>query len=344
MMENSVTANASMSFKWPSKQGWARVVIFTAIILTVADTIYLNVLGINQMERERCVVYNAMPRWLFLIYEYFVEYLIVVMIGVFGAVLVEQYLTKARRFFPKNQLLAFTYGAILPICSCGAIPLIDIMKNRVSLRVIITFLIAAPLLNPYIVMVSVSMLGVKYAVLRIVASFILAMGSAWIVDFYVRLKKLPICDTISNCDSGKCVVVEKDLFVKTLTIVKKLVPYILVGGMISFGLEWLNPKQFLENYHFTNSFVASVIMLIVGIPVYVCNGADVILLKPLIMYTDLTMGPAMIFSLTSSVVCVSSIVMLYKYLGSKITFALVVTIAILSLLIGLGIDLLPSML
>jgi len=342
-METSLTATSLLSIKWPSKSGWARFITFAAIILTVVDMINSNVMGISQMEREKCVVYASMPRWLFLIYEYLIEYVTVVLIGVFVAVLTEQYLTKVRRFFPKNQLLAFAYGAILPICSCGAIPLIEIMKNRVPLRVIVTFLIAAPLLNPYIVMVSVTMLGFKYAVLRIVASFILAIGSAWIIDWYVRLKNLPVLEAVNQCESSDCKSIEKDLYVKTLKIVKKLIPYILVGGIISFGLEWFNPKQFLENYHFTNPLVASVIMLVIGIPVYVCNGADVILLKPLIMYTDLTMGPAMIFSLTSSVVCVSSIVIIYKYLGAQITLALVITIAILSLLIGLGIDFLPSM-
>jgi uncharacterized membrane protein YraQ (UPF0718 family) len=337
-METGISPSSNTSFRMPDKATWARIVIISAIILTVIDTIYLNILGSYQMEQEKCIIYNALPKWLFLLYEYLIEYLIIVTIGIFVAVLAEHHIRKAKRFFPRTQLLAFTYGAILPVCSCGAVPLIEIMKNRVPLRVIITFIIAAPLLNPYIVMVSYTMLGLKYTLIRIAASFVLAMVSAWLVELYARFKGIPITGGFENCTVNDCNIEEKDIFIKTLRLVRKLIPYILIGGVISLSLEYFNPKQFLENYHFTNPVIASLIMMVIGIPMYVCNGADVILLKPLLMYTDLTLGSAMVFSLTSSVVCVTSIVMLYKFLGSRLTVAMVAVIAVLSFLIGIGIS------
>jgi uncharacterized membrane protein YraQ (UPF0718 family) len=280
-----------------------------------------------------------MPRWLFLVYEYFFELAVVVLLGVFASTLIEVYINKTKRFFPKNQLLAFVYGAILPVCSCGVIPLIETMKERVSLRVIVTFVIAAPLLNPYIVILAVSILGVEYALLRIVASFVLALLTGFFVDLYARRSGNIHIGKYEACNTA-CAPSDRDPFVKALRITISLLPYILIGGGISFAIEMFNPKQILTWFNFSNQWISMLVMAAIGIPVYVCNGADILLLKPLLSFTDLTQGSAMVFSLTSSAVCISSIIMLDRFLGRRLTVVLVITVTILSLLIGSCINLL----
>jgi uncharacterized protein len=213
------------------KKKIARIIVLAAIIFTVADTLYMNIMGIHQGNREKCIVYTSMPHWLFLVYEFFCEFLIVVLLGVFVSVLAEQYFLKIKRFFPKNQLLAFTYGAVLPICSCGAVPMIEVMKQRVSLKVIITFVIAAPLLNPYIVFLSFSMLGATYGLLRIISSFILAITSGIIVEFFVRKFNVEAFPGRFEACPTDCSPYDRDPFVKTLRITKKLLHYILGGGV-----------------------------------------------------------------------------------------------------------------
>ncbi len=325
--------------KEPINPFLARIIIWTAVTLIVIDMVYANINGINQMNREElCIIYRSMPRWLFLCYQHFIELSIVVLIGVFAGVLIESYIRKAKRFFPKNQLLAFIYGSILPICSCGAIPLIEVMKQRVSLRVIITFLIAAPLLNPYIIVLSVSVMGLKYCLIRIISSFVLAMLTGLLVDWIAKrflkeeLGKYEVCNT-------DCTVFSSDPFVKTLLMTRKLLPYILIGGVISFSVELFNPKQLLSVFNFSNDWLSMLIMLAIGIPIYMCNGADIFILKPLLTFTDLSLGSAMIFSLTSSAVCISSIIMLSKFLGKRLTAVLVISVGLISLLIGILINL-----
>ena len=311
----------------------ARTIVFLALAITVVHTVYMTVFNIHPQNRDLCVLYTSTPRWIFLFYEYIFEFAVVVMLGVFAGVLVEQHFKKIKRFFPKNQLLAFAYGSVLPICSCGVIPMVETMKTRVKLRVIITFIIAAPLLNPYIVFVSFSVLGIKYGMLRIISSFILAISSGILSELMVgkseteKLKRLEIC--AENCSAYG-----NDLFVKTVQMTQKLLPYILIGGLLSLSLEYFQPKAFLQTMSFSNEWLSMGIMALAGIPLYVCNGADVLLLKPLLNYTDLTLGSAMVFSLTSSAVCISSIAMLFKFMGKKLTIILVANVAILSLILG----------
>lgn len=318
----------------------ARIIVFFALAITVIDSVYMSINGIHQQNRELCILYSSMPRWLFLCYEYFFEFAVVVLLGVFSGVLIEQYFRKIKRFFPKNQLLAFVYASVLPVCSCGIIPVVESMKSRVKLRVMITFVIAAPLLNPYIIFLSFSMLGIKYGILRIIASFMLAIAGGILTELMIGRSAASNLGKLDSCTES-CTVYGNDPFVKTIQMTQKLLPYIFWGGLLSFALEYFQPKTFLQTMSFSNEWLSMAIMTVVGIPIYVCNGADVILLKPLLAYTDLTNGAAMVFSLTSSAVCISSIAMLLKFMGRKITLILLVNLIVLTLIIGYAINRLP---
>jgi uncharacterized membrane protein YraQ (UPF0718 family) len=333
MIKHNTTRAKYQHFLLANPELNAKILVIFAVFLTVVDALYMNIKGISQQNRELCIIYSSMPRWMFLTYEYYVEFAIIVLLGVFAGVLIENHFRKIKRFFPTSQLLAFTYGSVLPICSCGVVPIIESMKERTSLRVIITFVIAAPLLNPYIVFLSFSVLGVNYAILRILASFILAVGAGILTELAARKFKISSLGKFQNSHAD-CNVVVRDPFLKTIRITRKLIPYILIGGTISFALEYFNPKTLIDSFSFSNDFLSMLLMMAIGIPIYVCNGADVLLLKPLLAYTDLSPGAAMVFSLTSSAVCVSSIVMLFKFLGRKLTLILLANITILCLLIG----------
>ncbi len=69
------------------------VVIVSAIILS-ADFIYKTVNDITSYTKEKCILYLSLPKSGFLIYEYFLELLFVVVIGVFSAVVLEAWFTK----------------------------------------------------------------------------------------------------------------------------------------------------------------------------------------------------------------------------------------------------------
>jgi uncharacterized membrane protein YraQ (UPF0718 family) len=294
------------------------------------------------MNREAlCIVYQTLPRWLFLCWENFIETFLIILLGIFAGAIIERYSYKLKRVFPKNQLLAFAYGAVLPICSCGAIPLIEVMKQRCSLRTIITFIIVAPLLNPFIVIMSFSLLGVQYAITRVVASFVLSMGAGIMVEWISKKFFKEEYGKYESCNpSGGCTAFTQDIFVKTMLLMKQIMPYILVGGLISVSLELFNPKQMLSFFNFSNQWLSMLIMLVVGIPIFVCNGADMLIMKPLLEFTDLTTGASMVFSLASSSVCISSIVITAKFLGKKMTTLLVICMGIVILAIGAIINLL----
>lgn len=310
----------------------AKIIVFSVFLIVILHTIYMNIMGFNFLSHEACLVYKSVPRWFFYLYENILELFIVIVIGLFAGVLTEKYFLKIKRFYPRNQILAFLYGSILPICSCGVIPLIDSMKKITSLKVIITFIIATPLLNPYILFLSYAVLGLKFTILRVIFSFFTAMITGQILQFAANKFKLSITGDFEACVTDCNPVMAKDPFVKTIRMTRKILPYILFAGILSFVFAMINPMQYIEPLNLKAEPWTSIIMTLVGIPIYVCNGTDVLFLKPLLEFTDLSMGAAIAFSLSSSALCISSIVMLAKFLGTKLTTILIVTIFVLMIL------------
>ena len=80
-------------------------------------------------------------------------------------------------------------------------------------------------------------------------------------------------------------------------------------------------------------------VILAGIPLYFCNGAEVLILRPLIHHGGFSLGAAVAFSLTSTAICITSFVMILKFLGRKLTALLAVHIVVVALAISYLIDL-----
>ena len=321
----------------------AKIVVLLSFLVLGADYIYKTVYDITSYTKEKCILYLILPKTGFLIYEYFLELLFVVVIGVFFAVLLESWFTRFKKFYPKNPFTAFIYASLIPVCSCTTIPIVKSMEGRISFRTLISFIISAPLLSPYIIVLSFSVLGFKYGILRIVCSLLLAILSGVIVEFFYKKDKKEL--ELSNIPASKktstnCPIVKTDKFLQTFNIMKSIFPFLILAGALGVVTELYMPVDFLERMNFSNNFFDLVIVILIGIPMYYCNGADVLLLKPLITHSGLSLGTAMAFSLTSTSICITAIVMLVKFLNRKLTMILIASIMALTFILGFLINML----
>ena len=115
---------------------------------------------------------------------------------------------------------------------------------------------------------------------------------------------------------------QADIYLETFAIFRRLVPYLLVAGGLGVGLEYLGPRQFLLRGGFASGLPEVLIWTLVGVPLYFCNGAEVLFLRPLVSH-GFPWGTAIAFSLTSTTVCVTSIAMLFRVIGVRLTLVLV---------------------
>lgn len=318
-----------------------RVIIWLSLVLLIADWIYKTINGINLTNREQCILNNFLPSMAFYFYEYFIELFLIVISGIFIGNVISKYFQKFRNLVPRNQIMAFVMASVIPICSCSAIPLIASLHDKIKPRVIFTFILAAPVLNPYIIFLAFTGIGFFYGVLRILSILVLSISIGWIMEKFMdrtnnlKIMRFAICKEETACTAYK----SGDVYDLTFRMLRKILPFIVIAGILGFAIELWHPLKMLHQHYFGNSAWGVLIAVIVGIPMYLCNGADILFLSPLMRFAHFGMGGAIAFSLTSTMICVSSIAMLVPIIGRKATLVLTFSIFLFSILIGVIINL-----
>jgi uncharacterized membrane protein YraQ (UPF0718 family) len=125
-----------------------------------------------------------------------VEALPFVLIGVFASAVVKHYVSQERllRLIPSNRLGGLLVGSgigfVFPVCECGNIPLARrLLLKGVSPSVVVTFLLAAPVLNPVVILATYAAFRTQPEIvwLRILFTFVVALT----IGFVFSLNKKP---------------------------------------------------------------------------------------------------------------------------------------------------------
>jgi len=315
-----------------------RWVVIASLFFVAGDFAYKTANHITYATREKCIIYRALPRPAFLVFEYFIELGAMVVVGVFFARLLAGWFHRYGGWYPRRPITAFLYGSLLPVCACTAIPLTRAMRGKLPLRTTIAFVLAAPLLSPYIIVLSFGLLGAKYGVLRIVTSCLLAVSAGYVVEWLGGRRAVEGDAPANPCGHACCPFAPRDACADTVGILWSILPWLLVAGAVGVGMELLTPVRWLEGLKTTPDLLRTMAAIAMGVPLYLCNGAEVLLLRPLMHQGGISYGTAIAFSLTSTSICTTSFVMLLKFVGTRATIVLVAHVVIgtlvMSYLIG----------
>jgi len=233
-----------------------------------------------------------------------------------------------------SVLKASIFGIPLPLCSCGVIPVAaSIRKKGASKGATLSFLISTPQIGTDSFMVTYSLIGWVFAIFRIVASFITAITSGLIANVFARAE-------VDNNPSPESTSVTTTAWQR----LKKLLPYIqielfgsfanylVIGFLVAGLITVLVPDSFFELY-LGNQFLSMLIMLVLGIPMYICATASTPIAASLLL-KGLSPGAALVFLLAgpaTNAITISSIV---KTMGKKAVVIYLSSIFIVSLALG----------
>ncbi|HOO89363.1 MAG TPA: permease [Syntrophales bacterium] len=122
--------------------------------------------------------------------------------------LLTEYLPPSRiRDFLSNKLTGVQYllgaglGALTPFCSCSTIPITaGLLRGGVPFGPIMAFLFSSPVLNPVIIALLLSLLGVKITVFYVVVTFFGAMtAAALLAKFGMESEVKPLMNIQNAC-------------------------------------------------------------------------------------------------------------------------------------------------
>lgn len=91
----------------------------------------------------------------------------------------------------KANVLAATAGAVIPICSCGIVPVLaGMVEAGIPLGATMSFLIAAPMLNVPAVFITAGVLGWKMAIGRVLGTLLIALSVGGVMSYWQRKERL----------------------------------------------------------------------------------------------------------------------------------------------------------
>jgi len=227
------------------------------------------------------------------------------------------------------------FGIPIPLCSCGVVPVAASLKRSgASKGATISFLIATPQVGADSFMITFSLLGWIFGLFRIAASLITSMIAGIIVNIISGHSRSQPGESPSNGTSD-------ENFGLRLRSMFDYIEYDLMGsianallvGIITAGIIGvLIPDGFFEKY-MGSDFISMLLMLIAGIPMYVCASASTPIAASLVM-KGISPGAALVFLLTGPATNAVTISTVIKILGKRSTAVYLAAIAVVSL--GLG--------
>ena len=234
------------------------------------------------------------------------------------------------------------FGIPIPLCSCGVVPVAASLRNSgASKGATISFLISTPQIGADSFMITYSLLGWVFALFRIVASLITAMVAGIMVNVIGSQDTYP-SEVFPNT-------VHEETFGQRLQSIFSYVEYELLGsianslmiGLVIAGIIGaFIPDGFFER-HMGSHFMSLLVMLIAGIPMYVCASASTPIAASLIM-KGMSPGAALVFLLTGPATNAMTISTVVKSLGKTAALIYLGAIASVSLALGQGLNVLAA--
>lgn len=267
------------------------------------------------------------------------------LIGFFFAGILHVFFRKEKiaRYMGSNKIKSAIYAALigipLPLCSCGVIPTgISFYKNGASKGATVSFLISTPQTGVDSILVTYSMLGLPFALIRPIVAFVSGIFGGAFTNFYA-----------GNGDSEKGNAIENEpeqdlsenifkrffkyAFVEFLQDISK---WLIIGLLIAALISLLLPDNFFTSY-INNPFLSMGIVLLASIPLYVCATGSVPIAAVLMM-KGLSPGAALVFLMAGPATNAATITVLGKVMGKKALTAYLISIIGMALAFGLFID------
>lgn len=227
------------------------------------------------------------------------------------------------------------FGLPLPLCSCGVVPVAtSLRKSGASKGSVVSFLISTPQIGADSFMITYSLIGWVFAVFRIVAALITALSAGIFINIFDKERG-------SKSAINQEAQVDRDGYLNRLKTLPHYMEYELFGsvanylllGLIIAGLIGVFiPDDFFKTY-LGDSFSSMLLMLLVGMPMYVCASASTPIAASLLM-KGISPGAALVFLLTGPATNALNFSTVTKIVGKKSTVIYLTTIAVISLVLG----------
>ena len=259
-----------------------------------------------------------------------------------------------------SVIKAALFGIPIPLCSCGVLPAAASLKRQGANNGATTaFLISTPESGVDSMAITYALLDPIMTVARPVAAFITAVA-AGISENLLQTQKEEdwgrvidrSCPIDNCCDGNECPPQEHarhHTFIEKLWSGLKfavddlwgdLAGWFFAGLLLAGIIAALIPQELMTQY-LGGGLHSMLIMLLVGIPMYICATASTPVAAALIL-KGVSPGAALVFLLVGPATNVTSLSVLFGLLGKRATAIYLVMLSLFAVLSGLVLDMIYS--
>ena len=246
-------------------------------------------------------------------------------------------------------LKASLFGIPLPLCSCGVIPAaVGLRKQGASKGASAAFLVSTPESGVDSIAVTWALLDPVMTVARPLAAFVTATVTGLLIN---RLPEetAPVAPEVApaggcGCAGGSCAGsatpaqpplgrrLRNGLAYAFGELLGDIGRWLLLGILVAGVLAWWLPDDFFAR-QLGGEFSSLLIMLVVGIPLYICASASTPVAAAMVL-KGLSPGAALVFLLAGPATNAATITVVTRFWGRRATVAYLAAIAGCSLLFG----------
>ncbi len=239
-------------------------------------------------------------------------------------------------------------GCVLPLCSCGTIPLgIGMFRSGASIGNMLAFITSTPVLSPILIAISLKLLGVKLTLTLLITSIV----GAFIIGFFGnRLfnhrdkkdckedKGDPEYTNINERNKSK----ESSKTAKTLKwsffdLGADVSVDIAIGLGIASVLITLLPLEWISRWLGQQDVSTLLYVVLLGIPVYACSIPSVAVVQGLLLL-GATPGAAIAYMIAGPATNLGELNAIRRSMGSKPSVFYALSLIALALIAGFVTD------
>jgi uncharacterized membrane protein YraQ (UPF0718 family) len=260
----------------------------------------------------------------------------------------------------RSVINASLMGLPLPLCSCGVVPTALSLKKRGATKgAALSFMISTPETGVDSIAITYALLDPIMTVFRPLATLFTAIAAGIIENISSANEKKPLlskplvmmhasaapgcgcscsdgaCSSNGNANASSRIAAGiRYAFVDLLGDISK---WLIIGTLLAGVIAYLIPEEVISSY-LGGGIFSMVIMLLIGIPLYICATTSTPLAAALVA-KGMSPGTAFVFLLAGPATNAATITMVMKFLGKKTAMVYVGTIAVCSIGFGLLLDL-----
>ncbi|MBL8130906.1 MAG: permease [Anaerolineae bacterium] len=293
----------------------------------------------------------------------FIEAVPFLLLGTFVSGLIEAFLTAEdiARVVPRNRVLATVVGTFMgftfPVCECGVVPVVRRLYSKgLPLSVGVTFLLAAPVINPIVLASTAAAFGIGEVLIgRIIITIIVAFSIGLVFAVAARPQEvlrsahLPVAPVMGG--SGELPVMpllsasppRKSLPAGLRDAVSlagdeffEMGRYLIIGSMLAAAMQTFISQEFLLALG-RGPIISVIAMQGLAFLLSVCSTVDSFL--ALAFAGTFTTGSVLAFLTFGPMVDIKSMLMFLGVFRRRIVLYLILLPLLMTLLIGIWINL-----